>query len=286
MNALLREQLSESGLVVLENAAGDTATVSLFGAQVLSWTTANGGEQLYCSSLATIANGQAIRGGIPVCFPQFSGFGPLPKHGIVRTVVWEVATPVKSGKNVDVASVTFSLKDNAATRALWPHAFLLHLDVTLSENSLDIGLRVENTGHGDVDFAAALHTYLAAADVRKATVTSLAGQTYIDTTQQPHATCVQTDAALTIPAEVDYIYYDAPQQLTLHHKDTPRLQLAIAGFKDTVIWNPGPAKVKTLVDMTDCDWVNMLCIEAAQFQHPVRLAPGGQWSGNQHLTAI
>jgi glucose-6-phosphate 1-epimerase len=286
MDALLQQQLSESGVVFLENATGDTATISLFGAQVLSWVSARRGEQLYCSALATTDNGQAIRGGIPVCFPQFSGFGDLPKHGIVRTVVWRQAGEVISGKTHPVAKVTLTLQDNAHTRAHWPHAFSLQLDVSLAEDTLTVSLRVENTGTAPFSFAAALHTYLAQTDVRKATVTALQGQTYVDTTRQPHATCVQTAPALTFAGEVDSIYYAAPNKLTLHHQEEARLQLEADGFKDAVIWNPGPERVKTIPDMTNCDWVKMVCIEAVQFQHPVVLAPGTQWSGLQRLTVL
>ena len=286
MDALLAQQLSESGLVVLENTAGDTATISLYGAQVLSWTTHQRGEQLFCSALATADNGKAIRGGIPVCFPQFSGFGALPKHGFVRTMVWERSGETISGKDASVARASFVIRDSAQTQAHWPHAFVLYLDVSLAENTLEVAVRVNNTGTEALTFTAALHTYLAETDVRKSTVAGLQGQSYIDTTQRPHASCVQTEPLLTIPGEVDSIYYDAPSQLTLHTKEEARLQLGMEGFKDTVVWNPGPELVKALPDMTDCDWVKMLCIEAVQLQHPVNLAPGAEWTGKQQLLAL
>lgn len=286
MNALLTQQLSESGLVFLENAAGDTATISLYGAQVLSWVTHQHGEQLYCSTLATAADGKAIRGGIPVCFPQFSGFGALPKHGFVRTMVWERSGEILSGKDADVAKASFVIGHNAQTRVYWPHAFALCLDVLLAKNTLEVVLRVRNTGTDALTFTAALHTYLAETDVRKSAVVGLEGQTYIDTTQRPHAHCVQTTPVLSIPGEVDSIYYDAPSQLALHTNAQARLQLTMEGFNDAVIWNPGPELASALPDMTDCDWVKMLCIEAVQLQHPVSLAPGQEWAGKQQLHAL
>ena len=39
---------------------------------------------------AVFAPPKAIRGGIPICFPQFSDFGPLSQqHGFARNQQWE-----------------------------------------------------------------------------------------------------------------------------------------------------------------------------------------------------
>lgn len=285
MDTSLMQQLSGPGVVMLENAAGDTAAISLYGGHVLSWATRQSGEQLYCSALATTDNGKSIRGGVPVCFPQFSGFGHLPKHGFVRTMVWSSVGEIVTGKDKEVAKASFTVADNVATRALWPHAFSLQLDVFLKENMLEVALTVTNTDTQPLAFSAALHTYLAVDDVRQSTVAGLHGSTFIDTTRQPHATSVQTQEVLTVPGEVDNIYYDAPKQLTLRANTPAQLHIAMEGFNDTVIWNPGPDLARSLSDMEDTDWLNMLCIEAVQFQHPVVLTPAAQWQGVQILRA-
>ena len=57
---------------------GATATVARHGGHVVSWRTADGLERLFVSDRATIAAGAAIRGGIPVCFPQFAGWVRSP----------------------------------------------------------------------------------------------------------------------------------------------------------------------------------------------------------------
>ena len=76
----------------LSSPDGSQAIVSLLGGQVLSWTTADGRERLYLSERSVFDGNAAIRGGVPVCFPQFSGQGTLPKHGFVRTKPWQLAT--------------------------------------------------------------------------------------------------------------------------------------------------------------------------------------------------
>src|SRR5215212_9701610 len=94
-----------SAEVPLRNAAGDEASFSLHGAQLLSWVPQGAGEQIYLSPLSRPGAGKAVRGGTPVCFPQFADRGPLPKHGFVRNSRWElVAGPAP---HADVAEARF-----------------------------------------------------------------------------------------------------------------------------------------------------------------------------------
>jgi len=49
-----------------------------FGGHVCSWIPAGGKEQLFLSKTSELGSGVAIRGGVPVVFPQFAGMGSLP----------------------------------------------------------------------------------------------------------------------------------------------------------------------------------------------------------------
>ncbi|HNQ09783.1 MAG TPA: D-hexose-6-phosphate mutarotase, partial [Giesbergeria sp.] len=77
---------------------GDSALVALHGAQVLSWIS-GGRERLYLSPKAVFDGQAAIRGGIPLCFPQFNQRGPLPKHGFARNLAWR-ADGAQAGEGV------------------------------------------------------------------------------------------------------------------------------------------------------------------------------------------
>ena len=93
---------SDDALVALRTSAGDAATVSLHGAQLLSWIPSGDVEQIYCSPLSRPAQGKAVRGGVPICFPQFAERGPLPKHGFVRNRRWQlVAAPASPAPVVE-----------------------------------------------------------------------------------------------------------------------------------------------------------------------------------------
>lgn len=271
--------------VCLRNAAGDLALVSPYGAQVLSWFTSTGGEMLYCSPHAPARQGQAIRGGVPVCFPQFSKCGPFPalaKHGFARTTLWNLDGPPSEGAECAVASVRYALQDTAKTLLFWPHSFALELQINLGPGWLELQLKVMNTGSSTFEFTAALHTYLATADVAQASVHGLEGITFKDATKH-NTTATQTSDALLCLGELDRVYMDTPRSLQLQQNGRTRLQVEQQGFADTVVWNPGAAKATALGDMPASDWARMLCIEAAQIEHPVQLKPGEAWRGAQRM---
>ena len=201
-----------AGLIRLRNLAGDSVVINLYGGQVLSWRTADGRDQLYCSQMLPTKPGGPTRGGIPVCFPQFSDRGPLPKHGLVRTTVWHTDSASMIMPE-PVARAHLWLAANDATRALWPHEFELQLDIALSTNTLEIALTVSNQGASAFSFTGALHTYLATDDVRQLAVSGLQDVHYIDSARrQAHAT--QADALLCVSEETDRIYLspNAPLQ--------------------------------------------------------------------------
>ena len=108
-----------------DHAACATATIYLHGATLASWTV-DGRELLFVSPGAAFAPPKAIRGGVPVCFPQFGMLGPLAtQHGFARNLPWEV---LDAGR-ADASSCTLELRSSEATLALWPHPFCLTMKV-------------------------------------------------------------------------------------------------------------------------------------------------------------
>ncbi|WP_253262378.1 hypothetical protein [Ramlibacter montanisoli] len=59
---------ADESLVVLRNAGGDAASVTLHGAQLLSWVPAGASEQIYRSPLSAPAAGKACAGACPSAF--------------------------------------------------------------------------------------------------------------------------------------------------------------------------------------------------------------------------
>ena len=265
--------------IALQSSDGARATILLHGGHLLSWIPAGGQEQLYVSPTSRYGEGQAVRGGVPVIFPQFSSRGTLPRHGFLRTRGWQHVEMPTQGKH---AQAVLRFVDDDATRALWPHEFEAEITVSLVGQQLDIEFAVTNTGESPFEFSVALHTYLRTNDVLKAQLEGLQGVKYEDNTtgqwQQQWGDVTQ------VVGEVDRLYHDAPPTLTLRELGR-KLAITHAGFTDVVVWNPGPRKAAQLDDLPDGDWQKMLCVEAARVIDPVTLPPGAEWAGMQTLIA-
>ena len=265
--------------VALQSSDGARATILLHGGHLVSWIPAGGEEQLYVSPTSAYGEGQAVRGGVPVIFPQFSSRGTLPRHGLLRTRGWQLGDTPSHGKHAQ-AVLRFAVDD--ATRAVWPHDFEAEITVSIIGRQLDIEFAVTNTGDSPFDFSVALHTYLRTNDVLKAQLEGLQGVKYEDNTtgqwQQQWGDVTQ------VVGEVDRLYHDVSHPLTLRELGR-KLLITHADFTDVVVWNPGPEKAALLSDLPDDDWQRMLCVEAARVIDPVTLPPGEEWAGMQTLIA-
>ncbi|HEU4748075.1 MAG TPA: D-hexose-6-phosphate mutarotase [Gemmatimonadaceae bacterium] len=269
--------------VVLSHPSGGTAEIYLNGGQTTSWVPPGGVDVLFMGKTAAFAPGDPIRGGIPVVFPQFANTGPLPQHGFARKSEWKVAEDEEASDQMKVKLV---LKDDHRTRELWDHHFRTELTVSLGERSLDVKLEVWNTGDDHFAFTAALHTYLAVADIRETVIRGLTGKWYIDKTQ---GGIEKKDEAkkLTVADEIDRVYLGAPKKIEVEDRgNSRRIEVRTAGFRDAVVWNPWAEKVTGFIGLDNDDYTRMVCVESAQIGSSVKLKPNASWSGSQTLSVL
>jgi glucose-6-phosphate 1-epimerase len=264
-----------SHIITLMGPDGSNVKISPYGAQVLSWQTADGIEHLFLSPKAEFRPGAAIRGGVPVIFPQFSGMGSLPKHGFARTRDWELARS-------DTDNAFFWLSENHETSLIWPHRFLVEYSIHLDVNSLAMALAITNTDVAPFNFTAALHTYLRVQDVSQAAVLGLKGFVYEDSTNHDKESLQEADRVI-FQGELDRIYKNTSDPLELI-EGSRHVRIQTKGFTDSVIWNPGPQKCAQMSDMEPDGYFQFVCVEAAAVGEAVQLAPGGNWSGKQILS--
>lgn len=257
---------------------GDCLRVLLHGAHVVSWV-AGGRERLYLSPRSVFDGQSAIRGGVPICFPQFNQRGPLPKHGFARNLPWRADVP--SLLTSETAHLSLRLSASAATRQFWPQAFEAILALELRPGSLLITLDVHNTDMVPLGFTGALHTYLAVDDIAGAQLEGLQGQPEWDALMDRHG---QAAGPLRFRDEFDRVYDAAPGPLVLHDGHQ-RLRIEQGpGWAQTVVWNPGAEKGAQLADLPADGHSHMLCVEAAQVMHAIALPAGSTWQGWQRLS--
>lgn len=268
--------------VALALPRGDRVLVALHGGQVLSWQSADDAgrltERLYVSPQAVFDGRSPIRGGVPVCWPQFNMRGPLVKHGFVRNLPWQ---PVPSDAP---AALALRLASSEATRGFWPERFEATLTAQLAPGSLRIALDILNTGDTPWSFTAALHTYLHVQDAASASLHGLQGTARWDAVRDVRST--EAAPALQFGEEFDSVF--AAPAAPLRLQDGSRsLQISQSpNCTETVVWNPGPALSARLNDMPDDGWRHMLCVEAACIDAPQLLQPGARWQAWQSLRAL
>ena len=268
---------------------GATATITLHGAHVVSWKSRQGVEQLYLSPNTRFESGQAIRGGVPIVFPQFNTRGVLPRHGFARTCRWAMVEDAEANAEADTeedaeaCSVTLALQSHKVIKALWPYAFGCALKVSLQDDRLLMTLTVTNNGPDAFSFQAALHTYLAVGAIESIHLTGLEACDFEDSTAAG-GNQIKPHTALQPFEAIDRIYFNAPGQLQLQSA-LGQVDLEQSGFCDVVVWNPGGAAAACPPDLPKDGFRHFLCVEAAHIGTPVQLAPDQRWSGTQSIRA-
>ncbi len=261
---------------------GAWARVYLDGAHVTSWIPARSKvDRLFVSREAQYGPGCSIRGGIPVCFPQFGAFGPIGHHGFARLSRWSV---VRQEEVDGGARVVLRLTDTESSRAVWPFAFQADLSVHVAAATLTVQLTVTNTDTQPISFTAALHPYFAVENAYATQVSGLSGCRYRDALRNGDEFDEAGDL-LPIDGQIDRVYYATPDVIEMREPDRT-LRIEKRGFPETVVWNPGAEGTRTRADFADGEELHMVCVEAAVVRPPVLLASGEQWVGTQLMTAV
>lgn len=260
---------------VLQHPCGDSLQVLQHGAHVVSWRAA-GAERLFLSPLSVFDGKAAIRGGVPVCFPQFNQRGVLPKHGFVRNLPW--AAEGEPQLVDDTVRFALTLSDSAATRAHWQQAFGVRLTLELAPGALHMALTVHNTDTQPLELTGALHSYWAVDDIATTTLEGLGQQSEWDAVRDVTGTGV---SPLRFDGEFDRVYAASPEPLILRSGQQALELRQSSTWAQTVVWNPGAALAAKMPDLGPGGHARMLCVEAAQVYEPVRLSAGAQWTAWQ-----
>ncbi|XP_057987952.1 putative glucose-6-phosphate 1-epimerase [Hevea brasiliensis] len=277
--------------VVLRESRGSSVEVYLYGGQVTSWKNDHGEELLFVSSKAIFKPPKAIRGGIPICFPQFGSHGGLEQHGFARNRVWSIDTdpPPFPTVSSNKAFIDLIFKPTEEDMKIWPHSFEFRLRVALGPGGdLMLTSRIRNTNADGkpFSFTFAYHTYFSVSDISEVRVEGLETLDYLDNLQSKERFTEQGDA-ITFESEIDKIYLSTPTKIAiLDHEKKRTFVLRKDGLPDAVVWNPWDRKAKAMADFGDDEYKHMLCVEAAAVEKPITLKPGEEWRGRLELSAV
>ena len=269
----------EHGFTYIEiNNARAHATISTYSGQVLSYRPKSQKDDLlFVSDKAYYEDGKAIKGGIPVCWPWF-GADPddrgRPAHGFVRNRQWDVTA---SESLADGSTrVVLGLSDNDQTRAIWPYAFELSIEIIVGD-TLRVALKTRNTGSEAVKISQALHTYLYVGDIGKVSVLGLDGLSYLDKVED-FAEKTQS-GPVTIEGEVDRIYRGVTGELVIDDAALERrIRITSSGCSTAVVWNPWIEVAASMGDLEDGDYRRMICVETANAgPETVTVTAGGEY---------
>lgn len=264
--------------VVVINNELSSAALSLYGAHLLSFTPAGAADLLWMSDASFYEAGKPIRGGIPLCFPWFGPHATdaaKPQHGFGRLSHWQVQEVSALGDGA--TRVVLMLAESAATLELWPHAFIATAEFIIG-TSLQLNLKVTNTGTGDFEYSNALHTYFKVSDIDRIKVAGLAQASFYSGA----ATTLQTQETELLSfdrgEETNRRYVQHTSNCAIHDEGLNRkIEVSKSGSKVTVVWNPWQETEKKMVDIQPGGHKTFICIEPAN-AYPgidmIQLKPG------------
>lgn len=264
MTLAIHTTVGQLPAIRLQAPDGAEATVTLYGAHLVSWKGVDGRERMFLSEKSVLDGSKAIRGGVPVIFPQFAERGNGMRHGFARVSTWRLED---SGVEDGAAWACFDLAAGDLSNSLadaWSHTFALSLRVAVRANELSMVLTVRNIGAAPFPFSAALHTYHLVPDVCEVRIEGISSD------------------EISIIDKLDEVYPHVTGRAQLATSEGTLL-LEQSGFTDAVVWNPGAVDAAGLADMERDEYKRFVCIEPALLE-PHTLDAGESWTGHYRIS--
>ncbi|XP_078154764.1 putative glucose-6-phosphate 1-epimerase [Carex rostrata] len=246
------------------------------------------------SKKASFTPPKAIRGGIPICFPQFGTYGHLETNGFAKHMTWTIEEdPPKILQKYPTPKtksfVDLLLLPSQNTNRIYPYTWELRLRVILGQNgNLTLIPRVRNMNleKRDMMFTFALQAHFNVSDVGEVRLEGLEAMDYYDHLNN-NARATEYGDALIFEKEVDKAYLETPGKIAIIDHAKRRTYVVFKeGLPDCVLWNPWDKQAKKLPDFGDKEFRNMLCLQPAIIERPLKLKPGQEWTGRVHFTVV
>ena len=275
MNSKSIEQTTGKGNLPLLKISTprSTSEIYLHGAHITHFQKNGEPPLLFLSPQSRFEVGEAIRGGIPICFPWFgSRMGGGPSHGLARILAWELvettAGPDGSMKvHLRLPQKSLSPEWSALkTEFIVTVADTLTMELVTTNTSADKTLEIEDC----------LHTYFNVGDIGAVSITGLQGASYLDNAAGGNGERkTDHEAVLKIIKETNRLYLNTTSAVEVRDENFRRLiHVEKSGSQSTVVWNPWTTQ-KMPEDFAPANHKNMVCVESSNIkENKIPLAPG------------
>ena len=249
-----------------------TAEIYLNGAHVTHFQKNGEPPLIFMSRKSYFAPGQAIRGGVPICFPWFGNRDGEPSHGFARSTEWQLvkASTTPDGKvTVQFALPQIPERDawkNLRTEFIVTVADTLTMELIATNDGCDGTLEIENC----------LHTYFQVGDIGAVSVHGLEGTAYLNFAEGDNGVPRPAESfPITINRETNRTYIDTAATVEVRDENLKRtIRVEKFNSQSTVVWNPWTTQ-KLPEDFDPAEHKHMVCVESGNVkQNKISLAPG------------
>ncbi len=242
--------MNDRNFVCLANGAAE-CKIALFGATLVSYHPVNEKHDVFwLGDFNKFDHLQAIRGGIPICWPRFAAEklnDRLPRHGIARISDWKLLKAAADANKIEAEFVLIpdeKYKINATARLL--------IKMT---DKLEYTLETTNDSDEPFSFSEALHCYFNVSSVDNILIKGLKGHEYKNSLDGQRY--VLNDD-LKICGEFDSIFMNQTNPIEIVDEGYGRIiTLEKSGSQTTVVWNPA----KDLNEMSEGQHKTFVCVE-------------------------
>lgn len=237
------KQVRHNELDILEiSHSSCVAKIALQGAHLFHWQPNHTHQPvLWLSEIEPFKAGNAIRGGVPICYPNF-GAGldgtKSPFHGTARISLWDLVDYAVDKNGVYLA---FRLAEKAK------------VEMYLGETA-----EVRFTQRDDEPSQLALHSYFNLADITQTTVSGLPNRCFDKLTNSEQV----VENPRKIAENVDCIYQiEQPISIIHDHGYHRQIEVEHQNASEMVLWNPWH---KPTGAMSEGGYRTMVCVETAR----------------------
>lgn len=226
------------------------AQVALQGAQLLSWQPSHTPQDvLWLSDVEPFQTANAIRGGVPICYPWFGGV-KQPPHGTARIRLWELA-----GYQITHDKVRLELQLYRDDRQVLEAQMVMELGTEC---------RLAFTHLQPEAAQVALHSYFNLADITQTVLHGLPTHCFNALTQQSE----QVPSPREIREGVDCVYALENAVTRIEDKGFARhIEIEHLNASDIVVWNPWH---KPMSSMSPTGYQTMVCVETARINRLIQ----------------